>query len=114
MDTISLSVVLKWIHLMATVAWIGGMFHQFLYLHPGHWENAGRTPCWKTHGCCHEALPGDGLYFHGLFFITTGIMMGSLNLNSGEVFLIQEQNDRNPDLQGSSLCHYGHTGHICL
>ncbi len=34
MDHISLAVLLKWIHLMATVAWIGGMFTNFFIYIP--------------------------------------------------------------------------------
>ena len=90
MDTISLSVVLKWIHLMATVAWIGGMFTNFFIYIPAIGKTLNAADAGKLMGAAMKRFRVM-VYLAMLVFIITGIMMASLHLNSVEVFSSRNQ-----------------------
>lgn len=85
-----LALVLKWIHLIATVAWIGGMFTNFLIYIP----SIGKT--------LEPALAGKLMatvmkrfrilvYISMTVFLISGIMMASLHLDSGAIVSSRNQ-----------------------
>ena len=85
-----LPLLLKWIHLMATVAWIGGMFTNFLIFIP----SIGKT--------LEPALAGKLMatvmkryrwmaYISMAVFLISGIMMASLHLDSGAIVSSRNQ-----------------------
>jgi uncharacterized membrane protein len=80
MDHISLAVLLKWIHLMATVAWIGGMFTNFFIYIPAIGKTLDAPLAGKLMGAAMKRFRVM-VYIAMLTFIITGIMMGSLHLN---------------------------------
>ena len=83
--TASLPVLLKWIHLMATVAWIGGMFTNFFVFLP----SIGKTLEPPVAGRLMAAVMKRFrilVYVSMAVFLLTGIMMASLRLDSGEFF----------------------------
>ena len=90
MDNISFSVLLKWIHLMATVAWIGGMFTNFFIYIPAIGKTLNAADAGKLMGAAMKRFRVM-VYLAMLVFIITGIMMASLHLNSGEVFSSRNQ-----------------------
>jgi uncharacterized membrane protein len=81
----SIPVLLKWIHLMATVAWIGGMFTNFFIFLP----SVGKTLEAPLAGKLLAAVMKRFrvmVYTSMLVFLVTGIVMGSLHLGSGAFF----------------------------
>ena len=79
---ITLTVLLKWIHLMATVAWIGGMFTNFFIYIP----SIGKTMEAPHAGKLMIAVMKRFrilVYISMAVFLISGIMMGSLFLDSG-------------------------------
>ena len=83
--TASLPVLLKWIHLMATVAWIGGMFTNFFIYIP----SIGKTLEPPVAGKLMAAVMKRFrimVYVSMAVFLLTGITMASLRLDSGEFF----------------------------
>ena len=90
MDTISLSVLLKWIHLMATVAWIGGMFTNFFIYLPAIGKNLEAPVAGKLMGAVMKRFR-ILVYVSMAVFLISGIMMGYLHLNAGEVFSSKNQ-----------------------
>ena len=80
MDQISLAVLLKWIHLMATVAWIGGMFTNFFIYIPAIGKTLDAPLAGKLMGAAMKRFRVM-VYISMLTFIITGILMGSLHLN---------------------------------
>lgn len=80
-----LPVLLKWIHLMATVAWIGGMFTNFFIVLP----SVGKTLEPPLSGKLLAAVMKRFrvmVYSSMLVFLVTGIAMGSLHLGSDVFF----------------------------
>ncbi|MBE9518439.1 MAG: DUF4149 domain-containing protein [Bacteroidetes bacterium] len=87
---VSLTLLLKWFHLMATVAWIGGMFTNFFIYIP----SIGKT--------LEPALAGKLMaavmkrfrilvYISMTVFLISGIMMASLHLDSGAIVSSKNQ-----------------------
>lgn len=85
-----LALVLKWIHLIATVAWIGGLFTNFFIYIP----SIGKT--------LETALAGKLMatvmkrfrilvYISMTVFLISGIMMASLHLDSGAIVSSRNQ-----------------------
>ncbi|MEA3462087.1 MAG: DUF4149 domain-containing protein [Bacteroidota bacterium] len=90
MDTISLSVLLKWIHLMATVAWIGGMFTNLFINIPAIVKTLDGPVAGNLMGAIMKRFRVL-VYVSMAVFLITGITMGSLHLNAGEVFSSKNQ-----------------------
>jgi len=79
-----LPLLLKWIHLMATVAWIGGMFTNVLIYIP----SIGKTLEPMLAGKLMAAVMKRFrilVYISMTVFLISGIMMGSLHLDSGSL-----------------------------
>ena len=87
---VSLTLLLKWFHLMATVTWIGGMFTNFFIYIP----SIGKT--------LEPALAGKLMaavmkrfrilvYISMTVFLISGIMMASLHLDSGAIVSSKNQ-----------------------
>ena len=90
MDNISLSVLLKWIHLMATVAWIGGMFTNFFIYIPAMGKTLDPPLAGKLMSAAMKRFRVM-VYISMLVFAISGIIMASLKLNSGEIFSSRNQ-----------------------
>jgi len=79
-----LPLLLKWIHLMATVAWIGGMFTNFLIYIP----SIGKTLEPQLAGKLTATVMKRFrilIYISMAAFLISGIMMASLHLDSGAI-----------------------------
>ncbi|MDF1575866.1 MAG: hypothetical protein P1P86_11820 [Bacteroidales bacterium] len=81
MDTL-LSLSLKWIHLIATVAWIGGMFTSFLIYTPAIGKTLDSPVAGKLMAAVLKRFRLM-VYISMAVFLITGILLGSLYLNSG-------------------------------
>jgi len=85
-----LPVLLKWIHLMATVAWIGGMFTNFLIYIP----SIGKTLDPQLAGKLMATLMKRFrilIYISMAAFLISGLIMASLHLDSGAVVSSRNQ-----------------------
>ena len=83
--TVSLPVLRKWIHLMATVAWIGGMFTNFFVFLPSIGKTLEPPATGKLMATVMKRFR-IMVYISMTVFLLTGIMMASLRLDSGEFF----------------------------
>jgi len=83
--TASLPVLLKWIHLMATVAWIGGMFTNFFIFFPSIGKTLEPPLAGKLMATVMKRFR-IMVYVSMVLFLLTGILMASLRLDSGEFF----------------------------
>jgi len=77
----ALSVFLKWIHLMATVAWIGGMFTNFFIYLPILGRTLDPPVAGKFMGAVMQRFRVM-VYISMAVFLMTGIALGSLHQNS--------------------------------
>jgi uncharacterized membrane protein len=80
-----LSILLKWIHLMATVAWIGGMFTNFFIYIPSIAKILDPPLAGKLMAVVMKRFRVM-VYISMAVFLVSGIMMGSLRLGSGNFF----------------------------
>ena len=90
MDNISLSLLLKWIHLMATVAWIGGMFTNFFIYIPAMGKTLDPPVAGKLMGAAMKRFRVL-VYTSILVFAISGFLMAYLHLGSGEAFSSRNQ-----------------------
>lgn len=79
-----LPVLLKWIHLMATVAWIGGMFTNFIVYIPSIGKTLEQPQAGKLMAAVMKRFRVL-VYISMAVFLFTGIMMASMHLNSGAI-----------------------------
>ena len=87
---VSLTILLKWIHLMATVAWIGGLFTNFFIYIP----SIGKTLDPQLAGKLMAAVMKRFrilVYISMAVFLISGIMMASLHLDSGAIVSSRNQ-----------------------
>jgi len=87
---VSLTLLLKWIHLMATVAWIGGLFTNFFIYIP----SIGKTLEPMLAGKLMAAVMKRFrilVYISMTVFLISGIMMASLHLDSGAIVSSRNQ-----------------------
>jgi len=78
-----LHIILKWIHLVATVTWIGGMFtNLFIYI-PAIGKTLEPPAAGKLMGTIMKRFRVM-VYISMAVFLISGILLGSLDLNSGE------------------------------
>jgi len=85
-----LPLLLKWIHLVATVAWIGGMLTNFLIYIP----SIGKTLEPMLAGKLMAAVMKRFrilVYISMTVFLISGIMMASLHLDSGAIVSSRNQ-----------------------
>lgn len=80
--TETLSVLLKWIHLVATVAWIGGMFTNFFIYIPAMSRTLEPQAAGKLMANVMKRFRVM-VYISMAVFLLTGVLMGSLYLDSG-------------------------------
>lgn len=80
--TVTLTVLLKWIHLMATVAWIGGMFTNFFIYIPSIAKTLEPPLAGKLMATVMKRFR-ILVYLSMTVFLISGITMGSLHLDSG-------------------------------
>jgi uncharacterized membrane protein len=80
----TLPVLLKWIHLMATVAWIGGMFSNFFVFFPATARTLEPPDALKLTARVMKRFRLLVYISMGLL-LATGIWMASMHLNSGAV-----------------------------
>lgn len=90
MENTALPILLKWIHLMATVAWIGGMFTNFFIYIPAIGKTLEPAEAGKLTGIVMKRFRVM-VYLAMAVFLITGIIMGSLHLNSDPVFSSKNQ-----------------------
>ena len=81
----TLPVLLKWIHLMATVAWIGGMFTNFFIYIPSIGKTLESPLAGKLLGAVMKRFR-IMVYISMAVFLISGIIMGSMRLGSGGFF----------------------------
>ena len=87
---VSLPILLKWIHLIATVAWIGGLFTNFFIYIP----SIGKTLEPKLAGKLMATVMKRFrilIYISMAAFLISGIMMASLHLDSGAIVSSRNQ-----------------------
>ena len=81
--TTLLHIILRWIHLIATVTWIGGMFtNLFIYI-PAVGKTLEPPAAGKLMGTVMKRFRVM-VYISMAVFLISGILLGSLDLNSGE------------------------------
>lgn len=74
--------LLKWIHLIAAVAWIGGMFSNFFIYIPAIGKTLEPPLAGRLMGTVMKRFRVM-VYLSMAVFLVTGILLGSLFLNSG-------------------------------
>lgn len=77
-----LSITLKWIHLIATVAWIGGMFTNFFIYIPSMAKSLEPQVAGKLMGSVMKRFRVM-VYVSMAVFLLSGILLGRMDLNSG-------------------------------
>lgn len=87
---ILLPFLLKWIHLMATVAWIGGMFTNFLIYIPSIGKTLEPMLAGKLMATVMKRFR-ILVYISMAVFLISGIMMASLHLDSGAIVSSRNQ-----------------------
>ena len=85
MENDALPILLKWIHLMATVAWIGGMFTNFFIYIPAMGKALAPAEAGKLTARVMKRFRVM-VYVSIALFLISGVIMASLHLNSGAVF----------------------------
>lgn len=90
MENSVLLILLRWIHLLATVAWIGGMFTNFFINMPAIGKTLEAPEAGKLMGAIMKRFRVM-VYLSMAVFLVTGIIMGSLHLNAGLVFSAKNQ-----------------------
>jgi uncharacterized membrane protein len=80
-DTL-LSVTLKWIHLIATVAWIGGMFTNFFIYLPSMAKTLEPQVAGRLMGAVMKRFRVM-VYASMAVFLLSGILLGQMDLNPG-------------------------------
>lgn len=90
MDTISLSLLLKWIHLMATVAWIGGMFTNFFIYIPAMGKTLDPPVAGKLMGAAMKRFRVM-VYTSIVVFAISGILLAYLHLDSAQAVSFKNQ-----------------------
>lgn len=85
MENNALMLLLKWIHLVATVAWIGGMFTNFIIYMPVLGKVLDPPSAGKLMGAVMKRFRVM-VYISMALFLATGILMGYLHQGSGESF----------------------------
>jgi uncharacterized membrane protein len=81
----TLIVFLKWIHLIVTVAWIGGMFTNFFIYIPAIGKTLDPPVAGKLMGAVMKRFRVM-VYLSMALFLITGILLGYLELGSGEPY----------------------------
>lgn len=89
MDTF-LPLMLKWIHLMATVAWIGGMFTNFFIYIPSIGKTLEPMLVGKLMAAAMKRFR-IMVYISMAVFLISGLMMGSLHLDSSAISSYKSQ-----------------------
>ena len=87
---VSLPILLKWIHLMATVAWIGGMFTNFFIYIPSIGKTLEPMLAGKLMAAVMKRFRVM-VYISMAVFLISGIMMASLHLDSGAILSSRNQ-----------------------
>lgn len=87
---VSLTLLLKWIHLMATVAWIGGLFTNFFVYLPSIGKTLEPQLAAKLLAAVMKRFR-ILIYISMTVFLVSGIMMASLHLDSGAVVSSRNQ-----------------------
>lgn len=90
MENSALSVLLGWIHLIATVAWIGGMFTNFFIYMPAMGKALDPPAAGKLMGAVMKRFRVM-VYVSIAVFLVTGILMGSMHLGTGDPFSDKDQ-----------------------
>jgi len=78
-----LHIILRWIHLVATVSWIGGMFTNLIIYIPAVGKTLEPPAAGKLMGTVMKRFRVM-VYLSMAVFLISGILLGSLDLNSGE------------------------------
>jgi uncharacterized membrane protein len=74
--------MLRWMHLIATVAWIGGMFTNFFIYMPAVGKTLEPPVAGKLMGAVMKRFRAM-VYISMVVFLISGILLGYLELNSG-------------------------------
>jgi len=77
-----LHIILRWIHLVATVSWIGGMFTNLIIYIPAVGKTLEPPAAGKLMGTVMKRFRVM-VYLSMAVFLISGILLGSLDLNSG-------------------------------
>jgi len=83
-------VLLKWIHLIATVAWIGGMFTNFFIYMPVLGKTLEAPVAGKLMGAVMKRFRMM-VYIAMVVFLTTGVLMGYLHLEASGAVASESQ-----------------------
>lgn len=86
----TLPVLLKWIHLMATVAWIGGMFTNFFIYIPSVGKTLDAPVAGKLMAVVMKRFR-ILVYVSMTVFLITGIIMGAIHLESSAILSNKNQ-----------------------
>ena len=84
MENVVLSIAIKWIHLIATVAWIGGMFTNFFVYLPALGKVLDPPTMGKLMGIVMKRFKMM-VYISIVIFIITGILMGFVFGGSNDI-----------------------------
>ena len=84
MENDVLSILIKWVHLLATAAWIGGMFTNFFVYHPVISKELDPPTTGKLMGAVMKRYKGMVYISMGVLFLT-GMMLGSIHGGSNEL-----------------------------
>ena len=77
-----LTLIFKWIHLVATVAWIGGMFTNFFIYMPVLGKVLDPPVAGKLMGAVMKRFRVM-VYISMIVFLTSGMILGYLHIDSG-------------------------------
>jgi uncharacterized membrane protein len=82
--SLTLAVLLKWIHLLATVAWIGGMFTNFFVYLPSIAKTLDAPQAGRLLAVVMKRFRVL-VYVSMAVFLLTGILMASMHLNTDAI-----------------------------
>lgn len=82
--SVTLTLLLKWIHLMATVAWIGGMFTNFFIYLPSIGKSLDAPQAGKLMSVVMKRFRVM-VYVSMAVFLLSGILLGSMHLNADAI-----------------------------
>jgi uncharacterized membrane protein len=88
MESDVLSIVFKWVHLMATVAWIGGMFTNFFIYLPAMSKVLDPPTAGKLMGTVMKRFR-IMVYISMSLFLITGMISGYLHSSSGDAAAVE-------------------------
>lgn len=84
MENQAVSILIKWVHLMATAAWIGGMLTNFIVYMPAIGKVLDAPTTGKLMGAVMKRFK-TMVYFSIALFLITGILLGFIHGGSNQL-----------------------------